>query len=255
MRYIGKPVKRIIEDPPLITGKGQFVYDVQLPGTLYAYFIRSPYPHARIKSIKCSEGCYTAKDFPFQVTGFAKDEVVYEGQPLAVVLAEDEYSARDLAEKVEVEYEPLPHVLNPWDAMKDEIKARSDLPTNVGARDSVVAGDVDSAFKKAYKVIKGELVNQRVIPTAMEPRGVVYYFDGKRVTVWSSTQVPYDIRRTLFRYLAPLGVYDIRVIQPYVGGAFGSKGFVYPEEIIVPYLSVVLRRPIKWFNTRMDDMR
>lgn len=256
MRYIGKPVKRIIEDPPLITGKAQFVYDIQLPGILYAYFVRSQYPHAKIKSINCPEGCYTAKDLPFPVMGFAKDEIVYEGQPLAVVVAEDEYTARDLAEKVEVEYEPLPHILDPWKAMEENApRARSDLPTNIGAKDTVIAGDVDSAFKRAYKIIKGELVNQRVIPSAMEPRGVTAYYDGRRVTIWSSTQVPYDIKKTLFKYLAPLGVYDVRVIQPFVGGAFGSKGFVYPEEVIVAYLSVLLRRPIKWFNTRIDDMR
>ncbi|WP_338598866.1 xanthine dehydrogenase family protein molybdopterin-binding subunit [Sulfolobus tengchongensis] len=254
-RVIGKPLKRIIEDPPLITGKGRFVYDIDFRGTLYAVFVRSQYPHARIKSVKCPEKalCYTAKDLP-DIIGLAKEEVIYQGQPIAVILAEDEYKARDLAEQVEVEYEPLPAVINVEDALKGNYKAKSDLNSNIVLEDNVEVGDINSAFKRAYKIIEAEVVNQRVIPSAMEPRGAVAYFDGRRLTVWSSTQTPFDLKKSLSELLGKYGVYDIRVIQPFVGGAFGSKIINYPEEFIVAYLAVVTGRPVKWFNTRSEDM-
>ncbi len=253
---IGKALRRIIEDPPLITGRGRFVYDIDFRGTLYAVFIRSQYAHARIKSVKCPSNslCYTAKDLP-SIVGLAKDEAIYQGQPLAVVLAEDEYKARDLAEQVEVEYEPLPAVISVEEALKDVNKAKSDLESNIVMQDDIEVGDIKESFQKAYKVVEGELVNQRVIPSAMEPRGAVAYFDGRRLTVWSSTQTPFDLKKGLSAILSNYGVYDIRVIQPFVGGAFGSKIINYPEEFIVAYLSVVTGKPIKWFNTRSEDMQ
>lgn len=255
-KVIGKPIKRIIEDPPLITGKGKFVYDIDFKGTLYAIFIRSQYAHAKIKSIKCPENslCFTAKDLPNSIIGLAREEAIYQGQPIAVILAEDEYKAKDLAEKVEVEYEPLPAVINVDDALKNIHKAKSDLSSNIVLEDEVIVSDTDSVFKKAYKIIEGEIINQRVIPSAMEPRGAVAYFDGRRLTVWSSTQTPFDLKKSLAEILGNYGVYDIRVIQPYVGGAFGSKIINYAEEFIVAYLAVVTGRPVKWFNTRSEDM-
>lgn len=253
---IGKALRRIIEDPPLITGRGRFVYDIDFRGALYAVFIRSQYAHAKIKSVRCPSNslCYTAQNLP-NIVGFAKDEAIYQGQPLAVVLAEDEYKARDLAEQVEVEYEPLSAVISVEEALRDVNKAKSDLESNIVMQDEIEVGDIRETFQKAYKVVEGELVNQRVIPSAMEPRGAVAYFDGRRLTVWSSTQTPFDLKKGLSALLGNYGVYDIRVIQPFVGGAFGSKIINYPEEFIVAYLSVITGKPIKWFNTRSEDMQ
>lgn len=117
---------------------------------------------------------------PNSIIGLAREEAIYQGQPIAVILAEDEYKAKDLAEKVEVEYEPLPAVINVDDALKNIHKAKSDLSSNIVLEDEVIVSDTDSVFKKAYKIIEGEIINQRVIPSAMEPRGAVAYFDGRR---------------------------------------------------------------------------
>ncbi|AAY81411.1 xanthine dehydrogenase family protein molybdopterin-binding subunit [Sulfolobus acidocaldarius] len=255
-KYIGKPLKRIIEDPPLVTGRATFVYDLDLRGTLYASFVRSQYAHAKIKSVKCPEGsmCFTSHDLPKAITGIARNEAVYQGQPIAVVLTNDEYKARDLAEEVEVEYEPLPSVIDVEEALSNKERAMSELESNIVLQDEVNVGDIQSDFKRAYKIIEGELINQRVIPSAMEPRGAFAQFDGKRLTVWSSTQTPFDLKKSLSEILSEYGVNDIRVIQPYVGGAFGSKIINYAEEFVVAYLSVVTKRPIKWFNSRTEDM-
>lgn len=254
MKYIGKPIRRVIEDKPLITGRAVFVNDISFPGTLYAVFIRSQYPHARIKSIKCPDNCFTAKDFPADI-GFANDEAVFMGQPIAVVLAEDEYTARDLAEQVEVEYEPLEPVVDPIKAMDESSpKAKSDLKSNIYKEDKIEGGDVDKAFSKAYKVIEGTLINQRVIPTPIEPRGAIAYYDGRRLTIWSSTQSAFFLKRAVEEVVSKLGVYDVRAIQPFVGGAFGSKIRIYAEELAIASLAVMLKRPVKWFNTRTEEM-
>ncbi|MEM0092666.1 MAG: xanthine dehydrogenase family protein molybdopterin-binding subunit, partial [Saccharolobus sp.] len=240
----------------LVTGRGRFVYDIDFKGVLYAAFVRSQYAHAKIKSVKCppSSLCFTSKDLPRTLFGLAEDETIYQGQPIAVVLSEDEYKVRDLAEEVEVEYEVLPPVINVDEALKDINKAKSDLRSNIILEDNVEVGDVDLALSRAYKIIEAEIINQRVIPSAMEPRGAVAYFDGKRLTVWSSTQTPFDLKKALSEFLGNYGVYDIRVIQPFVGGAFGSKIINYPEEFIIAYLAVITGRPVKWFNNRTEDM-
>jgi len=254
MKYIEKPIKRIIEDPILIRGKGQYVNDISLPGILYAVFIRSKYSHAKFKITNCPTGCYTAKDFKIDV-GLAKEEVTYYGEPLAVVVADDEYKARDLAEEVEVEYEPLEPVLDPERAMsKDSPKVRSDLQSNIFKESRIEYGDVELAFKKAYKIIEGNLINQRVIPAAMEPRGAVAYYDGKKLTIWSSTQDAFTLKKEIEDVVTDLGVSEVRAIQPFVGGAFGSKIIIYPEEFTIAVLSVMLGKPIKFFNTRSEDM-
>ncbi|MBP1357125.1 MAG: xanthine dehydrogenase family protein molybdopterin-binding subunit [Sulfolobus sp.] len=254
MRYIGKPIRRVIEDKPLLLGRAQFVNDLTFPGTLYAVFIRSQYPHARFKSINCPDGCFTAKDFPIDI-GFANEETVFMGQPIAVVVAEDEYTARDLAEKVEVEYEPLEPIVDPIKAMDEKSpKARSDLKSNIYKEDKVEGGDIDNAFSKADKIIEGTLINQRVIPAPIEPRGAVAYYDGKRLTIWSSTQSAFFLKRAVEEITSKLGVYDVRAIQPFVGGAFGSKIRIYAEELAVASLAIILNKPVKWFNTRTEEM-
>jgi len=253
MRYVGKPVKRVIEDLPIITGRSTYVNDITLNGTLHAYFVRSPYAHAKFQIRGCPKGCYPVRDL--YNPGWLKDEVTFAGEPVAVVLAEDEYKAVDLAEQVEVEYSPLDPVVDPWRATEpNSPKARSDLKSNVFKESEVNTGDVESALKGAYRVVEGELINQRVIPSAMEPRGAVAKFDGKRLTIWSSTQSAFFVRNVVREAVSKYGVREVRAIQPEVGGAFGSKIIVYPEEVMVAILSVITGRPVKWFNTRSEDM-
>jgi CO/xanthine dehydrogenase Mo-binding subunit len=253
MRYVGKPLKRIVEDVPLITGRATYVNDISLPSTLHAVFVRSQYAHAKFK-VHCQGMCFSAQDFPVRV-GLAEGEATYVGQPLAVVLAEDHYTARDLASAIEVEYDPLPAVVDPTKAIDDSSpKARSDLKSNVFREELVEAGDVGSAMKRARAVVEGELLNQRLIPSAMETRGAVAFYDGNRLTMWSSTQSAFFLKKALQEVAAKMGVRGVRAIQPAVGGAFGSKLLTYPEELALGALSIMTRRPIKWINTRAEDI-
>ncbi|BCU67738.1 carbon monoxide dehydrogenase [Sulfolobales archaeon HS-7] len=250
MRYIGKAIKRI-EDPQLITGGANYVYDITPPGSLHAYFIRSQFAHAKFKLKNCSGNCYSVSE----LLGTKDDEAVYFGQPIAVVLNKDPYAARDEAEKVEVEYTSLDAVTDPIEASKNgSRKSKSTLNSNVFKREEVSSGDVDEAFRRAEKIVSGRLVNQRLIPSAMEPRGGVARYDGRKLTYWSSTQSVFFVKKDLERFLKNYGVNDVRVIQPSVGGAFGSKLMTYPEDFAVALLSVITGKPIKWFNTRTEDM-
>lgn len=140
MKYVGKPIKRL-EDPKLITGRGSFVDDVQLPGTYYVAFLRSEYPHALV-SVKPGPNIFTGfdinpgKDFPIP-----SREVTYAGQPIAAVVARDRYEAYDLLESIEVNYEPLRHELDPFNAMEDKVKVYSKLESNIYAKKEFVGGE------------------------------------------------------------------------------------------------------------------
>lgn len=247
--YIGKPIKRI-EDVRLITGKGNYVDDIEISGTYFVAFVRSRYPHAKIK-VKKTEGVFTGedinpgKDFPIATT-----ETTYAGQPVAIVIAKDRYEAYDLVESVEVEYEPLDYVTEPEKALEDRIKVYSKLSTNVYYHERWTGGDVEKAFKEADLVISDTLINQRVIASPLETRGTVAYFDGSRLTVYSSTQSAHYLRRNLVDFL---GFENIRVIQPDVGGAFGSKIIAHPEEYAIAKLALVTRKPLKWIPTRTEE--
>lgn len=249
MQYIGKPVKRI-EDPRLVMGKGTYVDDIKLPGEMFAAFLRSTRPHARIK-VKKNEGVFTGddinpgKDFPI-----ASQETTYVGQPIACVIAKDRYEAYDLLESIEVEYEPLPHVLDPYEAVKDEVKVYSKLSSNVYFKEVYSSGDPEKLLKES-QTIEGELINQRVIASPIETRGSAAFFDGQRLTVWSSTQSAHYLRRNLAEFL---GFSEIRVIQPDVGGAFGAKIITHPEEYALVTLAMKLRVPLKWIPTRTEEM-
>jgi len=244
--YVGKRIRRI-EDKKLITGNGRFIDDITIPGTLYAYFIRSSRPHAKLK-LECNN-CFFGKNFPPEV-GIPLEETSYVGEPIAVVLGESYYKALDLAEKANIDYDELPYVIDAEKALGDDPKVRNDLRTNVLHSEELISGEPD---KRDGAVISGVLVNQRVIPAAMETRGAIAYFDGKRLTVYSTTQSAHLTRKDLMEVLSRY-VDDIRVIQPDVGGAFGSKIISYPELFAISYLSIMLKRPIKWVNTRRDDM-
>ena len=280
---IGARIQRR-EDPKLITGHGHFIDDVSLVNMAHMSVVRSPYAHARITSIdtsaaKAAKGVVavlTAADFkpvilgPLPVTNsfvadkkqvpeqfpIATDEVVYAGEPVAVVIAEDRYLADDAAHLVTIHYEPLPAVMDLEKAMEPGSPlVKSDRPDNIGWDAAFPAGDIDAAFAEADVVVKERIGQQRVLPTPMETRGCVadYVPFDNRVTLWTSTQVPHFIR--LFVGGA-LGVPEsqFRVVSHDVGGGFGAKLRPYPEEYLATAASKLCGRPVKWIEDRTESM-
>src|SRR5438093_5827368 len=281
-RLFGASIKRR-EDPRLITGKGQFVDDVRVPGTTYAAFIRSPHAHARIARIDASaakrlQGVVavdTGKDLvdggvkPIP-TGWlipnikipahyplATDRARYMGDAGAVVIAESPYIARDAAELIDVEYEPLPAVADPAKAVQRGAPAVHDeAADNVCFRWQL--GDkaaTDKAFAGAAKVVKESFRNHRLIPNAIEPRSALASVNPGtgEVTLWLTTQNPHVHRLIMSAFVLGLPEHKLRVISPDVGGGFGSKIFVYPEECVVTWASRALGRPVKWTAERRES--
>jgi carbon-monoxide dehydrogenase large subunit len=282
-KYVGKPLKRL-EDPKLVAGKGRYVDDINFSGILHAVFVRSPYAHAKIKKIDVSDAMkskgvvavYTPEKLnSFVKTGVTPTDVYlpvkaikyvprlplahggkvrFQGDPIVMVVANDKYLAYDAAEKVSIDYEPLTPILDMEKAMlRESPLVHEELGTNVALTTPFNSGDVEKGFKEADKVVEEELYNQRVVPSAMEPRAVLANYEGDSLTLWSSTQVPHILRGYLSKILG-LSENKIRVIEPDVGGGFGSKLNVYPEEMAVSVASMMLGRPIKWVATRREDM-
>ncbi len=280
LRYVGLPIKRK-EDPRLLRGESTYVDDIKLSGMLYAAILRSPYPHARIVRIdtskaKKNEGVvavYTGQELikdvgPLVVETvlpeskvpkhypLAVDEVKFVGEPVAVVVAEDIYKARDALEDISVEYEPLPAVLDPEKALGESPKVHREFDDNVCFRWKITVGDVEGSFRIADSIIETRFKIQRLAAIAMEPRGVVAHYDAynRLLTVWSSTQFPHKLRTWIATSLNwPEN--RIRVIAPEVGGGFGSKLNHYPEDVIIPYLAFKLNRPIKWVEDRRENLQ
>ena len=272
-RYVGRRVRRL-EDVRLLKGQGSYVDDIKLPRMLYAAFARSEYPHARVRKVDVSDALKTpgvvaafswsdiegmVEPETFDVPSdpmypLAKGKVRYYGEPVAVVLAEDPYAAADGAERVAVDYDPLEPVVDPMKAMEpDAPRIHESAGGNVALDRTYSCGNVDSVLDKASIVIEEELYNARVYAASMEPRGVVASFDGSRLTVWASTQTPFDIKEEIEDRFK-VKVDEVRVVQPDVGGAFGAKIPVYPEYILVPILAVKTGRPVKWYATRSEDL-
>ncbi|MER3489541.1 MAG: xanthine dehydrogenase family protein molybdopterin-binding subunit [Meiothermus sp.] len=274
-RYIGKPVKRL-EDGKFLTGKGTYLDDLALEGTLHLMLLRSLYAHARIRGIATEEArqvpgvvaVYTAADLPeLHAPGsggrdakvvrhpvLAQEEVRYTGQPVAAVLAVSRAAAEDALGLMAVDYEALEAVPDPLEALEDRTLVHPDLGTNRALERKTSAGDVEGAFSRAHKVVGARMVQQRLAPAPMEPRGVLAAWDGvhQALTVWSSTQMPHDLRSAVAEALA-LAENQVRVITPDVGGAFGAKINVYPEEILVAYLARKLGKPVKWVEGRAES--
>lgn len=279
MRYVGQKIKRR-EDARLITGRSRYVDDIKLPGMLYASVLRSVHAHAWIRSIKI-EGALELPGVVAAITGdqvkdkigplpclvqfpdlkvpahhaLALDKVRYVGEPIAAVVANDPYIARDALDLIEVEYEPLPAVVDPEKALEKETSPiHEGLGGNAAFTWKREAGDVDAAFRDADLIIKQRVINQRLIPMALEPRGVIALYGPvpNTLTIWSSTQMPHLLRTQLAGILN-LPENRIRVIAPEVGGAFGSKGQVYGEEALVAYLAMKTQRPVKWVETRREN--
>jgi carbon-monoxide dehydrogenase large subunit len=275
---IGASIKRA-EDPPLITGRGCYVDDINLPGMLHLAFQRSPYPHAKIRSIDFSK----AKSMPgveAVVTGddlseklnltssqmlpnmkipphpiLARGAVHCAGVPVAAVVARTRAQAQDAANAIEVEYQALPSVSKAEEAIKPGAPlAREEIDSNICYTLTKNGGDVDKAFAAADHVFSMHIASPRQVALAMEPRGVLANPDpfGKTLTVWLSTQGPHRARAEIANVLG-FPENRIHLIAPDVGGGFGSKGPVYREDVLTCYLALKMRKPIKWVATRSED--
>ncbi len=282
MTYVGQSVRRF-EDHRLLTGQGSFVDDMKLPGLLHASVLRSPHAHASIRSIDTTAASrqpgvvavITAADIqdlavhmptrtsiedvdlsPPRHPVLASDKVCYVGQAVAVVIAEDPYMAADAMEQIMVDYEVLTAVVDSYQAMEeDAVVVHSDLGSNVSLRTVSAGGDLDAAFAQADHVVRQTYQVQRVAPAPMEPRGLLaeYQPEEDLLTVWDSTQHPHDIREHLVHLLGRTES-GVRVVAPDVGGGFGEKGCLFPEEVVIPYLAILLGRPIKWIESRQENM-
>lgn len=277
---VGQPLKRK-EDPRLLMGRSKYVDDLKLPFMLYASVLRSNYAHARIKKIEISralesEGVklvYTSQDISKKIKNvlssmetkdgveitrpiLCSQEATYLGEPLAFIVASSRSEAEDAIELINVEYEVLDTIVDPEVAVKDESpKARVGLESNIALIEKREVGDIDSAFRKAAKIIKLDLVNQRVAPTPLETRACLASFDQSSgvLTLWISTQGPFQARSDISAVLG-LPEHKVRVIVPEVGGGFGAKISLYSEEALASLSSIELGQPVKWVETRSENL-
>jgi aerobic carbon-monoxide dehydrogenase large subunit len=271
------------EDPALLTGEARFVDDLVVPGALHAKVVRSPYAHAGIRSIDTTEaeampgvvGVFTGADLrddwdtplpcAWPVTDdmkspehwpLAVDEACFVGEGVAVVVAETREQARDAMEGVVVEYDELPVVLDLEEAASDSALAHEPLGTNRSYTWSLVpnAGAVDRAFADAQHTIKERYRQQRLIPMAIEPRGVCVIPEpyGGDFTIYSATQIPH-ILKVMLGITLGLDEHKLRVVAPSVGGGFGSKLNVYAEEALCLALANRLKRPVRWNEERTEN--
>jgi carbon-monoxide dehydrogenase large subunit len=284
-RIFGSAIKRR-EDPRLVTGLARYTDDFALPGMVYMSVVRSPYAHARIKRIDTKKaaampgvlGVFTGqqmKDAGFGsipcawvVPGsdtktppyppIAIDTVRYVGNAVAIVVAADRYQARDAVDAVEVDYDPLPVTVDAFRAtQKGEPQLHADVPNNVCFLWKMHGGgDIDAVFKGADVVVKEHIINQRLIPNAIEPRAAVAQYTRAtgEVTIWATTQNPH-ILRLLLAIDTGTPEHKIRVIAPEVGGGFGSKLPHYPEDSMAIFASKSVNRPVKWTESRSENYR
>jgi carbon-monoxide dehydrogenase large subunit len=277
--YIGRPLKRT-EDPKLVTGRGQYVEDITLPGLAHLAFLRSPHAHARVKSLRTDAArkapgvvrVVTAEDLgplrslPFMamIPGLKRAPCPYlaggvvdaTGVPVAAIVAESAALARDAADLIEVEYEPLPPVADPERGLEPGAPlAHAELGTNQAFDWPLKGGDVDAAFDRAAHVVKVRLDHNRLAGAPMEPRGVLARYDGGsgELTLWLTTQNPFLSRADLASVLG-FPEHKLRVIAPDVGGGFGVKGPLYREEIVAAALAREIGRPVRWMSTRTEDL-
>ncbi len=279
-KIIGARVQRR-EDPRLLTGNGAFVDDRQVPGMLHLAFRRSDFGHAKILKIDTEEaasmpgiiGIYTAETLneitkpviafsnmkDYQATpirALAQDVVRYVGEPVVVVVAENRYLAEDALNEIFIDYEPLENVVDPeYAASGDAVLVHEDLKSNILVAREFERGEVDEAMSSAAIRVKGRFRSRRKTAVAMETRSYLAEFEksSQSLTLHSSTQIPGIIRDALVDILDIPG-HRLRVVAPDVGGGFGGKASLYPEEIVVTALSKLLKRSVKWTSDRMEDL-
>ena len=277
-QVFGSSIKRR-EDPKLITGRGSYVDDIKIVGMLHMAIVRSPHAHANIIGIdtsaaSASEGVvavFTGEELQDQLGSLpvgwpvpdtkevphpplAIGRVRYVGDAVAAVVAASSTLAADAAELVEVDYEPLDAVVSMDAALADGApQLHDDAPNNTAFEWEVGGGDVDQAQADAEVVISQRLVNQRLIPNAMEGRGVVadYNPGTNQLTMWTSSQIPHLVK-LLMTLVTGHPEHLIRVVAPDVGGGFGSKLYLYAEEVITGIVAKQLGRAVKWTEQRQE---
>ncbi len=274
---IGRPLRRK-EDPRLLRGEGRYVHDLGLPGMLHLAFVRSPYAHAAVRRIDMAKagslpgvlGVFEARDLPvtpiqpafdgehYHGAGWpalAAGVVRFVGDPVVVVAARDRYIAEDAADLVEVEYEPFPALVSVEAATRPGAPlVHATVPGNVFFRREHLEGDVDGTFAKAPIVVAGIYRHQRLAGVPLEGRGITAEWDPRgRLTVWASTQTPHMVRTGLARSLG-LPEAAVRVIAPDVGGGFGPKMHLYPEDVAACAVARALNRPVKWIEDRRENL-
>jgi len=282
---IGARVKRV-EDQRFVTGKGHYVDDVNREGQTHAHFLRSPHAHAKINKIDATaalamDGVHavlTGEDLAADGIGplpcgwmihskdgspmitpghpcLAQGKVRYVGDPVCVIIATSVELARDAAEAIEVDYDVLPAVTDVHEAQKGAVVIHDEAPKNTAYEWEI--GDksaVETAFSNAHHVTKIDLYNNRLVPNAMEPRAAVAEYDSGtgHTTVWTTSQNPHVARLVMSAFLNLAPEHKLRVIAPDVGGGFGSKIYVYPEETVCAWASKKVGKPVKWTSDRTE---
>ncbi|HEV2855656.1 MAG TPA: xanthine dehydrogenase family protein molybdopterin-binding subunit [Thermoanaerobaculia bacterium] len=274
------------EDPRLLTGRALFIDDLDLPGMAHVAFLRSPHAHARLDRIDVSrarqrEGViavYTAEDLgdywqhgpllvpPPPVEGMvfhqrtqvplAKGKVRHLGEPIALVVAVSRYVAEDALVDIEVDYEPLPAVVDMEKALEPNASlVHEDVGSNMAAYVPQKKGDYEAAKAQADVIVRRRFHYDRGAAAAIENRGVVAQWDSRaqRLTVWDTTQAPIPVRNGLAAMLG-LSEHQVRLVTPFIGGGFGPKIMMfYPEEVLIPWLALQLDRPVKWIEDRSEN--
>ncbi len=287
-QYVGAPIRRR-EDRRLLTGGGQYVDDLRVAGCLNAVIVRSPHAHARLRAVRLERArqhpgvtaCFAFLDLadmlrplptagapptPLQArVGFriktapqsplARDKVRYVGEPIAVLIAEDPYTAEDAVGLVEVDYEPLAAVTHVERAVQPGAPLiHEEWGDNISLAFATGVGDPDRIFADAPVRLRERFTVPRSAGIPLEPRGILAVPDPRGMTVWASTQVPHGLRRALAESLG-LPLHRIRCVTPDVGGGFGTKCSVYPEDVLIPVVTARLRRPVKWVETRREHFQ
>jgi carbon-monoxide dehydrogenase large subunit len=276
--YVGQPLRRR-EDIKFITGKGRYVDDIGLAGTLHAAFLRSPHAHAQIMRIDFSAARASAgvrlvvgaKEVEGKIGGIrpnwiipgtqvpfrpvlAVDRVRFVGECVAAVVAETREAAHDALELIEINYEALPAVIDEEQAIRAEApQLHANVPGNITTHFRVDGGDFADAARKADHIVKLRLVNNRLIPTCMEPRAILAEpsVDG-HLTIYMGSQVPHMHRRWIAETVG-IPEHLLRVVAPDIGGGFGAKMHLYPEELLCAHLARTLSLPVKWVESRSES--
>ncbi|MHB8688337.1 MAG: xanthine dehydrogenase family protein molybdopterin-binding subunit [Candidatus Dormibacteria bacterium] len=281
MKYVGQPVKGLTNEL-LVRGKGTYVSDIQLPGMTYMAVLRSPYPHARIRSVDVRRAqelpgvvmVATGKDLAAstepipsswdpkemgakEVKWYAlcPDRVRYVGEAVAAVVAEDKFTAYAALQLIDVDFEELPYVTDPEAAMqKGAPLVEPEWGDNILVSRDFTVGDPDEQFAKADHVLTGTVQSNRITGTPLEPRGCLANWDPfrKKLTFWDSTQDPHPLR-TFMAFTLRIPENQVQVIQPHVGGGFGLKQPTFQEEPLTAWLSIKLGRPVKWIEERYEN--
>src|SRR5579875_988966 len=264
------------EDERLITGQTNWTDNIKLPGMLHVAFLRSPFAHAKIRSVDVSAArgepgviaAYSGADFAAEQGSLpcawpvtpdiiipdhppmATDEVRYVGEAVACVVARDRYAAADALNAIEIDYDPLPPVRDMRDAIKDG-SPKVHEAGNQSFDFLFQQGDLDASFRDAPVVVERTFRQQRLIPAAMEPRAVVASGVGGEFTLWSATQIPH-VLRVMLAMVTGIGEQNLRIIAPDVGGGFGSKLQVTAEEVLALLITRKLGRPVKWTESRSE---